>query len=37
VVVVGAIGFFVVGTVLGLVRFRQEMRKPVDEGAAEPS
>jgi membrane-associated protein len=36
VVVVGAIAFFVIGTVLGLVRFRQEMRKPVDE-AAEPS
>jgi membrane-associated protein len=37
VAVIGSIAFFVVGTVVGLVRFRQEMRRPVDESAAEPS
>ncbi|MCW0215004.1 MAG: DedA family protein [Pseudonocardia sp.] len=37
VAVIGSIAFFVVGTIVGLVRFRQEMRKPVDEGAPEPS
>ncbi|WP_189227066.1 DedA family protein [Saccharothrix coeruleofusca] len=33
--VVGSIAFFVVGTLYGLYRYRQEMHKPVDETADE--